>query len=68
MNFIRKNQTAKKVGWHPSHLMRKVRAGEFPQPIQLGPNSVAFVEDEVLAWQKARIAERDAKRARTAAE
>ena len=61
MRFIRKIPTAKLVGWHPSHLMRKVRAGEFPQPVQLGTNSVAFVEDEVLAWQKARIAERDAK-------
>ena len=61
MRFIRKIPTAKLVGWHPSHLMRKVRAGEFPQPVRLGTNSVAFVADEVLAWQEAKIAERDAK-------
>ena len=66
MRFIRKIPTAALVGWHPSHLMRKVRAGEFPQPVRLGTNSVAFVEDEVVAWQEARIAERDAKSSETA--
>ena len=54
MRFVRKLAVAQQVGWHPSHLMRKVRAGEFPQPVRLGPNSVAFVEDEVLAWMKER--------------
>ena len=42
------------------HLMRLVKAGKFPAPIRIGGNSVAFVEDEVIAWQEARIAERDA--------
>ena len=59
MRFIRKNPTAKQVGYHPSHVMRLVRAGKFPQPVRLGPNSVAFVEDEVEAWMKARVEARD---------
>ncbi len=54
MHFIRKLEAAKRVGWHPSHLMRKARAGEFPAPVQLGPNSVAFVLEEVESWMKAR--------------
>ena len=54
MRFIRKLEAAKRVGWHPSHLMRKARAGEFPAPVQLGPNSVAFVADEVDEWMQAR--------------
>lgn len=54
MRFIRKLDTAARVGWHPSHLMRKARAGDFPQPIQLGPNSIAFVEEEVEAWLQER--------------
>jgi prophage regulatory protein len=29
---------------------RKIRAGKFPAPVQLGPNSVAWFEDEILAW------------------
>lgn len=58
MNFLRKT-TAQRVGYHPSHVMRLVRAGRFPQPVQIGPNSIAFVEDEVEAWMKARVHERD---------
>ena len=60
MRFLRKHVAADRVGYHPEHLMRLVRQGKFPQPVQLGPRSVAFLEDEVTEWQKARIAERDA--------
>ena len=59
MKFIRKIPTAKRVGYSPSHLMRLVRAGRFPMPVQLGPNSIAFIEEEVERWQKARIDARD---------
>ena len=59
MRFLRKKTTARRVGYHPSHLMRLVRANQFPQPVQLGPNSIAFVEDEVEAWMQARVDERD---------
>ncbi len=59
MRFLRKKTTAQRVGYHPSHVMRLVRAGEFPQPVRLGPNSIAFVEDEVEAWMRARVEERD---------
>ena len=61
MKFLRKQQTAGRVGYSPSHLMRLVREGKFPQPVPLGETStaVAFVEDEVLEWMQARIAERD---------
>ena len=58
VRFIRKKEVAARVGWHPSHLMRMVRAGKFPQPVQLGPNSIAFVEEEVTAWMEARVAAR----------
>ena len=34
-----------------------------PRPIPLGPRSVAWLEDEVLAWQEAQIAKRDGRRA-----
>ena len=57
--FIRKKITAARVGWHPVHLMRKVKAGEFPAPVRIGANSIAFVEEEVEEWLRARIAERD---------
>jgi prophage regulatory protein len=31
-------------------IWRSVRAGTFPPPLQLGPNSVGWYEDEVDAW------------------
>jgi len=34
-------------------LWRDIRAGRFPAPIQLGPNSVAWFEDEVEDWKLA---------------
>jgi predicted DNA-binding transcriptional regulator AlpA len=44
-----------RVPWSRSTIWRKVRAGEFPQPIRLGGNSIAWLEDEVQAWIAARI-------------
>ena len=64
IRLIRKKVTAGRVGWHPVHLMRKAKAGEFPAPVQIGPNSIAFVEEEVNQWILDKIAERDAKAAR----
>ena len=37
-----------------------VAAGQFPKPIKLGARASGWLESEVLAWQKARIAARDA--------
>ncbi len=44
-------------------LRRWIDAGHFPAPVQLGPNSVAWVSDEVEAFEAARIAEREAGKA-----
>lgn len=41
------------------HIDRLEKAGRFPKRVQLGPNSVAWVEDEIIAWQAERIAARD---------
>ena len=35
--------------------------GTFPKPVPLGERAVGWIEDEILQWQEARIAERDAK-------
>jgi len=52
-------QTTDKAGFSIATLWRKVAAKEFPQPIQLGPNRVGWIEAEVDGWIEARIAERD---------
>jgi prophage regulatory protein len=41
--------------------------GTFPRPVPLGERAVGWIESEILAWQEARIAERD-KRAERIAE
>lgn len=37
----------------PSTFWRLVRAGKFPKPVKLGPNTTAWLADEVHAWAKA---------------
>jgi predicted DNA-binding transcriptional regulator AlpA len=59
--LLSKRETAEIVGFHPEHLMRLARAGEFPQPIKLGAATncaVRFIAEEVDAWIAARLAAR----------
>jgi len=60
--LLSKRQAADRLGYHPEHVMRLSRAGEFPRAVRLGasPNcAVRFVADEVEAWLSARIEARD---------
>jgi prophage regulatory protein len=43
-----------------SQVYADIRKGEFPAPIALGPRASGWLEDELLAWQEQRIAEREA--------
>jgi prophage regulatory protein len=43
------------------HLRQQIAAGLFPRPIRIGPKAVAWVEGEVDAWLRARIADRGAR-------
>jgi predicted DNA-binding transcriptional regulator AlpA len=47
------------TGLSKTTLYVRIRAGEFPRPVQVSSQAVGFLESEVLAWQAARIAERD---------
>jgi prophage regulatory protein len=40
------------------HLSRLVKAGHFPQPIQLGAGRIAWIADEIDAWIASRAAAR----------
>jgi prophage regulatory protein len=40
-------------------IYRMIRRGEFPPPIKISPGRVAFVREDIAAWIKGRIAERD---------
>ena len=42
------------VRFSSSTLYRKMGTGEFPRPIDIGENAVAWWEDEVLEWIRER--------------
>jgi prophage regulatory protein len=46
------------INFSREHFRRLEAAGKFPRRIYLGPQKLAWFEDEILAW----IAERDAER------
>jgi len=41
-----------------SSIKRMMAAGTFPKPVRLGESRIAFVDTEIHAWVRARIAER----------
>lgn len=63
MKYIRKYPTSDKVGFHHVHMMRKANDpnDDFPGAVHIGPNSVAFVEEEIEAWMQRRADERPPK-------
>jgi prophage regulatory protein len=42
-----------------AQLYRLIKAGKFPKQIHLSENRVGFVETEIDAWLKSKIADRD---------
>jgi prophage regulatory protein len=57
--ILRRAQVEETTGLPPSTIYDKISKGTFPRPIKLGKRSVGWIEAEIVAWQKARIAERD---------
>ena len=61
MRLVRYGQlTGYGLPWSRTHVRRLVAAGEFPPPIHLGRNTVAWLEDEILGYLEQRRSERDA--------
>jgi prophage regulatory protein len=55
------------IKYSRQHLDRLIRAGKFPAPVKPGTGGFnAWIEDEIEAYQRACVAERDAKVASTA--
>jgi prophage regulatory protein len=55
-----------KIGLSHATIYGMVKAGRFPPPFRLGPNSSAWWEHEVDAWLEARAAESRAEAAEAA--
>jgi prophage regulatory protein len=49
------------TGLPTSSIYEKIAKGEFPNAVPLGAKAVGWLEEEIEAWKKARIAQRDAK-------
>jgi prophage regulatory protein len=58
---LRRPKVLEITGWSTSTLYLKMERGLFPRQINLDPEgrAVGWLEDEVDAWQKARIEARD---------
>jgi prophage regulatory protein len=59
MRILSKPQLKELVLYLPQHVARLEKAGQFPKRVQLGPNRVGWVEDEVLDWLRTRMEGRE---------
>jgi prophage regulatory protein len=57
--LLRLEEVLARVPISKSSVLRQVADGLFPRPVRVGERRVAWVEDELIAWQAARIAARD---------
>ena len=55
---------SKKTGYTRQHINILEERGDFPRRIQLGPNSVAWLQCEVDAWLLKKIQQRNRRRVR----
>jgi len=65
--ILRKREVLAASGYKPTQLDELINQGKFPAPVHLseGSRAVGWFEDEIIAHQEARRAERDrAKRPR----
>ena len=61
--ILRLPQVVEATGETRSTIYKRIAEGEFPKPVKLGAKSVGWVEDEISAYNEARIAKRDAEAA-----
>lgn len=60
MRLLSKKDVRDRVLYSPAHIARLEHAGQFPRRVQLGVGRVGWVEEEIDAWLRERIARRDA--------
>ncbi len=57
--FISMSEVLDRICLSKTHLYRKINAGQFPRPVPLGPQKVAFLESEIETWMSNRLRARD---------
>lgn len=53
-------QVTQTVLYSRAHIDRLEKAGCFPKRVRLGQGRIGYVEEEIQAWLRAKVAERDA--------
>ena len=53
-NILRIADVTARTGHSRVGIWRKVRAGQFPAPIELSANTIGWPEGEIAAWQSSR--------------
>jgi prophage regulatory protein len=59
MRLLRIRDVIARTGRTRSRIYDDMSKGDFPQPVKIGGQAIAFVEAEVEAWIAAKIAARD---------
>lgn len=57
--ILRRDEVERVTGLPRSTIYDKMAKGEFPQSVKIGARAVGWLENEVAAWQRSRIAQRD---------
>lgn len=57
--LIRRSEVRERIGLSTSTLYEMIAAGDFPSPIPIGRQAVAWIESEVDAWIEQKIKQRD---------
>lgn len=65
--LIRRPEVIARVGLSSTTLYEMIATGDFPSPIPIGRQAVAWLESEVDAWIKNRIEQRDSRTRKRAA-
>ena len=53
--FLRLPVVESRTGYSGTTIWRKVKTGDFPKPVSIGPNATAWIEQEVDDWIQSRI-------------
>lgn len=55
IEFIRLREVRRITGMGSSYIYEKMKTGDFPCQIKLGPRAVAWIKAEVLAWAREKV-------------
>lgn len=56
LKILRRRQVEERVGLSCSTIYAGIAAGTFPKPVQLGAQSVGWIESEITQWLHERVA------------